>query len=157
MWEILLQAVCFQLKIDTESSDGRIILFCSKPLKTEDKVGIRSIIPENIPVSFIEGVKKATLDALRSMLSCDLKEIESKELVILTDDDDFDIHAINQLLISDGWYDTWIINGVSYSKAIIMAARKTPKRDVPITDDDMTDLRIALETCDDINDFINQL
>jgi len=108
-------------------------------------------------VSFIEGVKKATLDALRSMLSCDLKEIESKELVILTDDDDFDIHAINQLLISDGWYDTWIINGVSYSKAIIMAARKTPKRDVPITDDDMTDLRIALETCDDINDFINQL
>jgi hypothetical protein len=157
MWEILLQTVCFRLKIDAESSGGHIILFCSKPLKTEDKVGIRSIIPENIPVSFIEGVKKATLDALRSILSCDLKDIQSKHLGIETDDDDFDAHAIHQLLINDGWYDTWSINGVSYSKAIIMATRKTPKRDVPITDNELMDLKICLETSVDVNDFINQL
>jgi hypothetical protein len=157
MWEILLQTVCFQLKIDVELTNGHIILFCSKPLNVKDKIGIRLIVPDNVPISFVEGVKKATLDALRSSLSCDLKDIQSKNLIIETDDDDFDIHAINQLLLNDGWYDTWIINGVSYSKAIILAARKTPKRDAPINDNDLIDLKISLEMSNDANDFINQL
>lgn len=154
------------------SSDrGRIEIYLPQEPNEEVKNVIRQIIPDDVDYGFVVGLKPSTIDQLKFLIiQSGLGLVIFKvfktghvhlQMIALQDDPD-ESHPIwsdlAAVLYKDGFPDTWEI-AIGKTKRTwyrkVMDEIRTAVE--PITTDDILNLKIILNTTQDVNDFLTQL
>jgi hypothetical protein len=145
------------------SDNNKIILYCPK-LPPE---AIKQSISKNLqaPHMYVEGMKLKTKRALRAILSqagaINGKIIISHKTISIEAPEtvnDIDWDLLCQILIEDGFPQSWSMttsNGITHN--YIVSPSENSKRDKPITDQDIQDLVIDLNSCNNIDEFIKRM
>ena len=173
MWQEKLAKICENFKIEPLQESDRIIFMCPKMPEEKTKVELVDIIPKSMRYEFIEAPKTSTIFAIRAILiqlgayksivqpSGRTLKIEALNLQSI-DSDNPAWDSISQLLKKDGFFTAWEItfndNTIKYDLNIDKEIEKQHHiRDHRIQGDDITNLKIILNSTQDVNDFLKEL
>jgi hypothetical protein len=178
-WENELIKICLENGIEPIlGMSGERLLIVPKMPNEDLKQKIREIVPSELQYKFIEGPKIMTTEGLRMILSyCGVKSAfmkrENHTLNIsitsdsphLTEQDSEVWPVIDKLLTTDAFIEGYEIKVndkimATYNRQVekaIASRTLTIERDVCPSKDDILNLRITLENCKDVSDFINSL
>jgi hypothetical protein len=171
MWKNTLMEVCKNLNIEPVIERDKIFFVCSRiPV---DKNKITSILPDGYICEFVEGIKPSTINLIKitciqhGIVYVNIKEI--KQGISLrcanregsSEEDSLD-STLCTILAEDGYTENFEItlnnSGLkNYNIKILKILSQHRVRETYIKEEDMTDLRIILETSKSSEDLINQL
>jgi hypothetical protein len=156
------------------TGDGKVklVFVCAKSPDRRTRTSLLNLVPSDITCEFIETIKGSTamelgfkIQAGGGIVTRFLPKNHHIELQVngpqLPERDDPLWADVQEILKKDGYAQSWeiAINGekIVYDEkmAIEMASHKI--RDRAFTDEDMTDLKIMVETSGDVNDFLAML
>ena len=164
---------CEQYDIDPITNGNEVLFICPKlpPQDVQDQI-VKGL-PEKLPFRFVEGLRSTTTAGLQILIrnagANSMKaSVEGRKVIIHLEgqsphlDKGSEVwNTINTLMLADRFVEEWEVslNGetvLSCNKKICaeIADRKEGK---VILDDDILNLRIALETSEDVMDFIKGL
>jgi hypothetical protein len=176
-WQAQLKQRCDQLSIQPIIMDNELVLICPKIPETPVKNELESIIPTGTNYRFQEGPRIETEEGLKLILKTagaisaqvEMKghnftiNVDSQSQYLTNQDSDI-WPPINGLLNADPFIESWkiLVNGTimaEHNKIIakIISSQIRPERDRFLSHDDILNLQITLENCQDVNDFINAL
>lgn len=158
-----------------DTAQKKHYIICAKPLTaTEKKALLKAAhIPKGEEILFQVGPKVATINTLPLVLMqkglIPFKLFQEKEWLSLHILQDITIEHLADILPiviplirQDGYYKGFSV--WSHEKRVAyldfgMAdiVKENHKRDLPITPDDVTDIKILLENSNDVNSFINNI
>jgi hypothetical protein len=176
-WQTEFETICRQNSIEPLTNGNMLLLIVPKMPKEDIKQKIREIVPSELELQYQEGPKIVTTESLKILFtnvgakSASVKFIGHTMIIdilcdseALTSEDSPVWLSLTALLKNDAFILAWkvIVNGKVMSefdhrinKAI--SSRSAPERDICPTLDEILDLRITLENCKDVNDFIKSL
>jgi len=155
-----------------------IVLICPKAPGRKEKAQIASVIPEGLTVKYVEGPKPSSVNTVASILGQSGYQVQRPNPLDVTkrtwhikagggypgcDEQGIDMDRLNKALTNDGYLELWDveINGkiveACYPKIALEISRNNTIRDTVIRQDDLTDLKITLETCKNIDEFLEAL
>jgi hypothetical protein len=175
-WEQEFMNICIKNQIEPiVDAIGNYLLVVPKMPSEEIQNRLRAIIPTDIQYQYSEGPRLVTTEGLKqifSHLGVQGAAIELKDhnliLRVATENSQTMEESspiwepVNKLVSSDPFVKNWkaIVNDKVVYDSIIaktMANQTRPEREVCPTKDEIMDLRITLENCEDVNDFINSI
>ena len=172
-WYEQLCMLCSAKKIETiVGNDNKIHLFCAELPDGKEKESITSLIPNDCQYEFHHSIKETSLLALRHLLTmAEARSFkmrnENRCLTLDIDGQIPDDHPawaeINKVLTMDGYYKRWTIavNGSEYYTYDPVVAEDHQKNqdnhERIIKDDDVMNLKIALESTDSVDEFLKQI
>jgi hypothetical protein len=159
-WEREIKRVCTQLNINAHlKSENKILFICAKIPEGEQKEQLLSTLPAEFSYEFIESPKVTTITDILGIcmnfgISPRVPEIDDRhfKLVNISSnpqiDEDHEIwDTINQILITDGYFESWDIEINKIKKSVnlkIAREKRGVTRDSGITEDEILNLKIAL-------------
>lgn len=164
---------CNKYFIEPISNGKEVLFICPKipPKDAQDR--ITKGLPKELPFRFIEGLRSETTAGLKILMRNAVADttrlkIEGRKVTVIIEGQSPHLdrqsqvwEAINELMYQDRYVEEWEItlNGETIlvcNKKVFeeIASRKEGK---VILDDDVLNLRIALETSEDVLDFIKGL
>ena len=175
-WEQEFLSICIKNKIEPIiDGAGNYLLVVPKMPDKEIQDRLRTLIPSDIQYTYSEGPRLVTTEGLKQIFG-QLKvqsatiELKDHDLILRVNMENTQMvdecspiwDPVNKLVSSDPFVENWkaIVNDkfIYDSKVIKTMANQTrPERDTCPTKDDIIDLRITLENCRDVNDFINSI
>jgi hypothetical protein len=174
-WMDNLEGVCKKYGFEPVNTGETLIVAVPKMPEEEIQKEIKSIIPEGINYTFREAPKFSTMEALRTLFAnvgaITLAMMVKKhklmisirtESSILTDKDSDVWDFVRSYLTKDKFIEGWkvMVNEEvmsEYDQKIDKALQGRLPREIGVSKDDILNLRIALETCQDVNEFIDAL
>jgi hypothetical protein len=167
--------ICIDNDIEPALEGHEYLLVVPKmpPQEVQDK--LREVIPPDIQYRYVEGPRLLTTNGLKGLfqqmaVKSALIEMKDHTMIFkiegdapaLTDEDAQGIAFMKKVLEADPFVENWKVivdNKTIYDSTIdkMLAMQVRPERDACPTKDDILDLRITLENCQDVNDFINSL
>ena len=168
-WNIKIIELCIKYGLELINNKGDTIsIICSKDPDDNAKKEIRDIIPSSLKIEYVNSLKLSTEFGMKVLLvnaGVSITDIQliKKTLKISVNNPISSLeHAIEYLtniLRTDGFLDTWEIHGTDTYQRInlIEISHSEIKRDLVITEDEITDLRILLNTTSDVENFIKSL
>lgn len=177
IWAIKLTTLCGNLNMETiATADGRLSIICPKMPNEEVKNQIVNIIPEEIKpmVRFLEGPKSTTLNEVKSILSSNgvngsiqIKSKKNSRSITLeikgsAMEDKIEWGKISAPLKRDGFFYEWDISFndntvLTYNSSVEKELEINRNKDRVILNDDITNLKILLETETDFDKILEQL
>lgn len=177
VWEDTFNRLCIENSIEPVIDGSNFILVVPKMPSEEVQQKIRELVPPQIQYQYREAPKISTTEGLRVLLlqaGAQSALVEIKEHIlsitiqgdvpILTEQDSHIWPVIQNLLKADQFVEGWkvTVNGTLMSQydrkmAAALSTQVKPERDTSILQDEITDLRITLENCQDVNDFISTI
>jgi hypothetical protein len=158
------------------TADGHLSIICPKMPNEEVKNQIVNIIPEEIKpmVRFLEGPKSTTLNEIKSVLSSNgvngsiqIKPLKNSRKIILdikgsAMEDKIEWVKLNIPLKKDGFFYEWSISFndntvLTYNSSVEKELELNRNKDRVILNDDITNLKILLETETDFDKILEQL
>lgn len=135
---------------------------------------IRELIPREIDYKYVEFIKPSVMESLKAELAQEgIGSVQIKQegrhvmfRVLSIPGKEIEPHSsfwgiISKELYDDGFYDTWEIKAGeesrSYNRAVMNEVASRVVGDDPITESDITDLSIMLNTCKTVDDFLAQI
>jgi hypothetical protein len=176
-WETDLDKVCRDYKIEPMLEGPDFLLVVPKMPSQEVQDKLKSIIPPEIKYRYVEGPRLVTTISLRTLFQqipgiSATVEIKDKEHEMIfkidgdagafSEEDSQALAFMKSILNADTFVENWkiIVNGTTiYDSKIskMLAMQVRPERDACPTLDEIMDLRITLENCQTIDEFINSL
>lgn len=163
--------------VPAHTTDGHnaFIFHRSEPLDEKTIGEIRQIVPIEIPINFKYQDRPSTLPALiATVLACGARrpplfKIEDKHLIfdiLDLEPERVDRMKIDTILEQDGYFKSWTvkIDGQELYEMNLVGRRLANEirknqdgREQVLTDSDITDLRISLESCSSVDEFLKTL
>jgi hypothetical protein len=176
-WELEFNQLCNDNAIEPVLDGNKFLLVVPKMPSKEVQEKIRAVVPDTINFEYTEGPKVVTTAGLRSLFANagaqeatvqidkhSLTITIKSESPVLTEQDSQVWPLVRQFLLADKFVEGWkiLVNDTVMSEydrqlATTLASQTRPERDRGFTSDDLLNLRIALATSQDVNDFINSL
>ena len=176
-WDIDVKKKCEQYGIEPVMIEDQLVLVCPKLPDEETQRKITEGIPNNIPFKFQEGPRVYTGMYLKMLFqsagaTSAESEIKGHDYLItvtgdtppLTEEDSKVWQLASDLIKADPFFESWkiVVNGkvmAGYDKRIvkILSEQKKPDRTAGFSKDELLNLQITLENCQDVNDFINAI
>lgn len=177
-WETNFINACSKYNIEPVQIDGKMLFICPKMPSEEIQKEILSTFPkpEDVVYKFVEQPRMETMEGLKILFGkAGAKHAEmaieghtlliniSSDSPVLTETESDAWPVITQILRADPFVEGWVVkvNDTVMSqydaKLAKMLENHAPERIRSITDEDVLNLRISLETAQDVNDFINSL
>lgn len=174
-WQLKLREKCDKYQIEAMVMDNQLVFVCPKIPDTKIQDEIRSICPSGTQYKFEEGPRVGTMLVIKQIFNqvqghADMI-IKDHDLTITAKGDDLCLAVdspftiiLDKVLEADTFVESWklIVNDqvvVKGDKTIakIVAKQTRPQRENTFSNDDILNLQITLESCQDVNDFINSL
>lgn len=179
-WEQKILRICKREGIEivpaqTHSGQNAFIFHRAEPLDQKVIGEIRETVPIDIPINFKYQDKPSTLPALITLVLTSgarrppLFKVEGRHLIFDICDlepERVDRMKIDTILEQDGYFQSWTIkvDGQELYEMNLVGRRlaheihkNLENRDQILTDSDVTDLRISLENCDSVDEFLKSL
>lgn len=176
-WELEFNQLCSENAIEPILDGNKFLLVVPKIPSEEVQRKIRAVVPETINFEYSEGPKMVTTAGLRSLFANAgaqeaMVQIDKHSLLItiksesplLTEQDSQVWPLVRQFLLADKFVEGWkiLVNDTVMSEynrqlATTLASQTRPERDRGFTSDDILNLRITLENCKSVDEFINSL
>ena len=176
-WERDFDRLCGEHKIEPVLEGSEFLLVVPKMPSQEIQDKLKTIIPPEIKYRYVEGPRLVTTISLQTMFKqiqgiSATVEIKDKEHSMIfkidgdagafSEEDSQALAFMKSLLNADTFVENWkiIVNGTTiYDSKIskMLAMQVRPERDACPTLDEIMDLRITLENCQTIDEFINSL
>lgn len=181
MWEKKLIKICYDLKIEPAAfnRDKKIIFICPKIPEEKIKINLVQMIPKDWRYEFVEGPKTITMETFAVILQQvgvitppEIKredhkltvkaQVQTRAGLDPLDRDHPVWDSITDLFKNDGFFNSWNVTlndvTVSYDARIAKEVQNQHNiREISIREDEITDLKILLETTEDVNDFLKGL
>ena len=176
-WQLNLTKKCSELNMEVVATMTGLTIFCPKMPNKKEKDKVLDIIPEKLRkvINFEEGLKPSTLYNFKNLIRAtgvvsglDATPSPDKSMKInLTGNgnpeaEKVDWSSITSVLKQDGYVESWELsfNGKTvevYNRKITEELRKNSFREIIIQKDEITNLRILLETEMDFDKLLEQL
>jgi hypothetical protein len=177
IWQTEVKNICKQYDIDPVMIDDELVLICPKMPDKDVQKKLTEVIPSTTPYKFQEGPRLSTSTALKILFqtagaaSAD-SEIKGHDIVITITgqtppliEEESPVWGIAAgILKVDPFIDSWkikindkVVSEYNKTVATMIANQKRPERVTSFSNDDILNLQITLENCQDVNDFINAL
>ena len=179
LWERELLAICKREGLEVypakaDHHEQAYLFYRSDPLPDDVMKTIRQVVPEEIALGFKFQDKPSTIPALiATIITCGAMKPprfnpEGKHLTIHLfgiSEEQVDQARINTILEQDGFFQSWTVtveNQELYETNLISQRfaeeiRQNKKRDQVVSENDITDLRILMETAEDWDKFLEAL
>ena len=173
--DISVSEVSFKGKA-SETSEGesrtKLVFICARKPTKRTLTSLLNLVPSNITCEFIESIKGSTalelgfkIQASGGAVTKFLPKDHHIELQVngpqLPELDDPLWADVQEILKRDGYAKSWeiAINGekIVYDEKMAEEIASHKIRDREFTDEDITDLKIMVETAGDVNDFLAML
>ena len=178
-WQLELTKKCSELNMELIATMSSMTIICPKMPPSKKKSQILSLIPVNLHniIKFEEGPKPSTMERVKNMILSTgvVRSVNSgptltdKRDIILEltgngnpDSENVNWSSISDIFIKDGYFDSFkvIFNGntvTTYNRKVYEELQKNKFRDCTIRKDEITDLRILLETEMDFDKILERL
>jgi len=176
-WQEEFLQVCKDNSIEPVPNGKELLLVVPKTPSKEIQLKLKAMIPETYSIKYTESPRIFTTEGLRILVSqagATTAEMEIKghiivlsiksESPLLTEQDSGVWKALKGLLLKDQFVEGWkvtvndmIMSEYNRKLSETLAKQTRPERDYCPTNDDIMNLKITLENCKDVNDFINSL
>jgi hypothetical protein len=174
-WQEEFNDLCIKYKMEPIVDGSDYLIVVPKIPSQDIQNRLRAIVPQEIQYRYLESAKLSTTLSLKVLFhqiggvtaSAEMKghtmifKIDG-ESPALTDEESPVLNAIKTILNADAFIENWkiILNGTTiYDSKLnkMLAMQVRPERDICPTKDDILNLRITLETCQDVEEFINSI
>jgi hypothetical protein len=173
--EILLSSATFKgraIEMSPGESKIKLVFVCAKAPDRRTRTLLLNLVPNDITCEFIEALKGSTAMELGFKIQASggavIKFVPKDHHIEMTVNgpqlpelDDPLWADVQEILKKDGYAQSWeiAINGdkIVYDEKMATEMASHKIRDREFTDEDMTDLKIMVETSGDVNDFLAML
>jgi len=134
---------------------------------------LKNLLGEGVELALSEGMKPSTYQALTSLygrlgpvrVEHGSRDRELKVVItgqVMTDDPDGVFQAVHDAILRDGYYDSWTVtvNGEESRTVNLVIDREIAsrkERDAIINGDDVLNIKIALESTQDVLQFLESI
>jgi hypothetical protein len=167
-----------QLKVEPVSRNGKIMMICPRlpDLKLQEEVSREIMSHCSLPVEWEESIKYPTYDTLKTTLRMagagalkvgiksphEVLVVVSGVLRVEEDDLPAVWSTIADVLVQDGYTTALTVeyNGqvvLTKNDAVAKVLQGNPVRDLPITKDDVLDVRILVNAAKSVDEFLKSI
>jgi hypothetical protein len=161
-------SACSKHEAEASYDDNAIVLRSPYDLAEEAKAEIAGTLPEGVTLKFIAAPKSSTITDIRNLLDSvhapgeATTEPGSATIRVEGIEEDHPVWGeLSNVLRKDRFFKSWkfIVNGkeMVVNPKVVDEIEKNARLRARFGDDDMLNLKIALESTQDVNDFINSL